>query len=292
MEFIKRFKSEYCDALQTSEEEKNIIENEYLIKLIFSLVSENKYLQEELKFTKLMETQNQRSILVEKELNELKSRFITAASHEFRTPLGQILTSVSLLEHYNEDINSEKRSKLIKVISNSIWRLNSILNDFLSLENFDKNEVIPVPRKVSLENSIRDFISDLVDLGVDKNRLSIKAPKGFEFFVDENLFGTILKNIVINALNYSSPDDRVFINAKITETNLYIIVKDQGVGISHDDQVNIFVPLFRGQNVLDLPGTGVGLTIAKKCIDLISGNIKFTSKLNVGSTFTICLPLE
>lgn len=292
MEFIKRLKSEYCDALQTSEEEKNIIENEYLIKLIFSLVSENKYLQEELKFTKLMETQNQRSILVEKELNELKSRFITAASHEFRTPLGQILTSVSLLEHYNEDINSEKRSKLIKVISNSIWRLNSILNDFLSLENFDKNEVIPVPRKVSLENSIRDFISDLVDLGVDKNRLSIKAPKGFEFFVDENLFGTILKNIVINALNYSSPDDRVFINAKITETNLYIIVKDQGVGISHDDQVNIFVPLFRGQNVLDLPGTGVGLTIAKKCIDLISGNIKFTSKLNVGSTFTICLPLE
>lgn len=233
-----------------------------------------------------------RALETEKELNELKSRFITTASHEFRTPLGTILSSASLIAKYDETEQQDKRIKHIARISSAVHNLTHILNDFLSLSKLEEGVIRNQPEELHLI----DFIADIVDemnatlkerqqITFHHNGLESKAA------LDKQLLKNVLINLLSNAIKYSPPDKPILLSTFCSKEKVIITVKDEGIGIPTDDQPLLFERFFRARNASAFQGTGLGLNIVKKYIELMSGAINFSSEENKGTTFIIELPL-
>lgn len=232
-----------------------------------------------------------RALETEKELNELKSRFITTASHEFRTPLGTILSSVSLISKYEEKHEQDKRLKHISRISSAVHNLTHILNDFLSISKLEEGVVRNIPEDLILI----DFISDIVDemnsmlkegqqIKLSHNGLESKA------FIDRQLLKNILINLLSNSIKYSPPDKHILLSTFCSKDKVIITVKDEGIGIPAEDQALLFERFFRARNSSAFQGTGLGLNIVKKYVELMQGAINFSSEENKGTTFIIELP--
>lgn len=227
----------------------------------------------------------------EKELNELKSRFVTTASHEFRTPLTTVLTSIYLLEQYHGDKFEEEKKKHFERIKSSIQILKEILNDFLSLEKLEQKKVNVKEESFNLEEEINTILKGID--GVLKSNQKLKyVHVGTKVVTqDKNIVRNILLNLVSNASKFSPDGKEIEITTDVGDKKITLSVKDAGIGIPPEEQKNIFEKFYRAKNAGTIQGTGLGLNIVKRYAELLGGTIHFTSKMNEGSTFTVEIPV-
>ena len=227
----------------------------------------------------------------EKDLNELKSRFVNMASHEFRTPLTSILSSVSLIEKYPSTEEQEKRLKHIDRIKSSVKNMNEILNDFLSLGKLEEGKVQSKPEWMELQSLLAETVETMQHLLKAGQNISLNAPsQEVKLFSDKNLLRNILINLLSNAIKYSDEGSIIELNAVETENEITLEVRDHGIGIPEEDKVHLFERFFRANNSTNIQGTGLGLNIVKKYAELLNGSVTFSSKENEGSSFGIRLP--
>lgn len=242
--------------------------------------------------TELEKTKNElnQALDKEKELNELKSRFVSMASHEFRTPLATIMSSLSLVKAYGEQNDSVKQSRHIQKIKSSIGNLTDILNDFLSVSKLEEGKVEHVQEQFEIQRYIKDVISEMELFCKAGQKISYHHTGGEMVLLDKKLIKHILYNLLSNAVKFSSENKKITISTERTETEFKISVEDQGIGISQKDQKHLFQRFFRGKNASNIQGTGLGLNIIENYIELMNGTINFTSVENEGTTFNLSFP--
>lgn len=242
---------------------------------------------------KRIEEELQKTVEKEKELNALKSRFVSMASHEFRTPLGTILSSVSLVERYTGKEQEEKRVKHINRIKSSVSNLTNILNDFLSLDRLETGKISLNYSKVYPTELFEHVIEEMQSIANTGQTIKLEA-SGLdkEIVTDRQLIRNILINLLSNAIKYSPENGVVEVKVALSKDKLNIKVKDYGMGIPKADQKHLFERFFRANNAANIQGTGLGLNIVKKYTDLLEGKISFTSTEGEGTTFSLSLPIE
>jgi len=228
----------------------------------------------------------------EKDLNEMKSRFVSIASHEFRTPLATVLSSVSLVERYNGNEQEVDRKKHIERIKLSVRNLTEILTDFLSLDKVEQGKVEVSKEIFQIEEFCKEMLRDLK--AVLKKGQVIK----YKHLGDENVWGDkkilrmIILNLISNASKYSPEGQEIKFNVTIRKNTISIIVEDNGIGIPIGEQKNIFTTFYRAKNVSNIQGTGLGLNIVKRYVELLGGKISFTSIPDKDTIFTVELPMS
>ena len=242
--------------------------------------------------TELEKTKNElnQALDKEKELNELKSRFVSMASHEFRTPLATIMSSLSLVKAYGEQNDSVKQSRHIQKIKSSIGNLTDILNDFLSVSKLEEGKVEHIQEQFEIQRYIKEVISEMELFCKTGQKISYHHTGGEMVLLDKKLIKHILYNLLSNAVKFSSENKKITISTERTETEFKISVEDQGIGISQKDQKHLFQRFFRGKNASNIQGTGLGLNIIENYIELMNGTINFTSVENEGTTFNLSFP--
>jgi len=242
--------------------------------------------------TELEKTKNElnQALDKEKELNELKSRFVSMASHEFRTPLATIMSSLSLVKAYGEQNDSVKQSRHIQKIKSSIGNLTDILNDFLSVSKLEEGKVEHVQEQFEIQRYIKEVISEMELFCKAGQKISYNHIGGEMVLLDKKLIKHILYNLLSNAVKFSAENKKITISTERTETEFKISVEDQGIGISQKDQKHLFQRFFRAKNASNIQGTGLGLNIIENYIELMNGTINFTSVENEGTTFNLSFP--
>ena len=227
----------------------------------------------------------------EKELNELKSRFVSMASHEFRTPLSTILSSVSLIDKYPKTEQQENRKKHVTRIKSSVHNLIGILNDFLSLDKLEEGKTVLNTSKFELASFCASIVEEIQPLTKVGQKIILKQElKETNIVTDQHLLRNILNNLLSNAIKYSPENKEIFIRIKDDPNNFLIEIEDFGIGIPDKDKSHMFERFFRAKNAVNLQGTGLGLNIVKKYIELTGGKITFSSEENVGTIFKIIFP--
>jgi len=250
-------------------------------------------LEKEMEHRKKYETQILKTLEREKELNELKSRFVSMASHEFRTPLSGILTSASLLARYNQVGDEHKRERHIQIIKKSVKNLTNILNDFLSLDKLEQGKITSHASSFTLSKFMQTLVEDFRDLSENAQRIVLVPSKvDATLFQDKEMLQNVMNNLISNAIKYSPEKSLITIRTSLENKAVTIEIEDQGIGIPQEDQKHLFERFFRANNVTTVQGTGLGLNIVKRYLDLMGGCISFISKENQGTTFKITLPLE
>lgn len=227
----------------------------------------------------------------EKQLSEIKSRFVSMASHEFRTPLSTVLSSASLLSKYTTTEEQEKRNRHVDKIKNSVKHLNDILEDFLSLGKLDEGKV----ETRCDEFDIEDFLTDTID----EMKGLLKKDQQFEYkhegikliYSDKKLLKNIIINLAGNAMKFSDEGKLIDIKSKAADGKMDIFIRDEGIGISTEDKEHLFSSFYRGKNALNIQGTGLGLHIVKRYLDLLGGDITLDSMIGEGSTFCVTIPI-
>ncbi|MGJ1213171.1 PAS domain-containing sensor histidine kinase [Sphingobacterium multivorum] len=230
-----------------------------------------------------------KSLEKEIELNQLKSRFVSMASHEFRTPLSSVQLSASLIEKYSE--RPDDKANIIKhtnKIKSAVQLLTSILNDFLSLEKLEAGIVVMNKQYINLVE-LAEEITEEMQLICKKNQHIVYQHTGEigHFTLDPNLLKNALVNLISNAIKYSGEDTLIEFTTCIDDEGCLISVKDNGIGIPEEDQVHLFEPFFRAHNTGNIPGTGLGLNIVKRYIELMEGQMEFESEVHKGTSFRV-----
>ncbi|HEX4877011.1 MAG TPA: PAS domain-containing sensor histidine kinase [Chitinophagaceae bacterium] len=243
---------------------------------------------------KLEQSQQELSEALDKErqLNEIKSRFVSMASHEFRTPLSTVLSSASLLSKYKTGEEQEKRDKHIQRIKNSVNHLNDILEDFLSLGKLNEGKVDKITEEVCLKDVIIDTLDEMKAILKKEQYFELHCESDCNACTDKKLFRNVLINLLSNASKFSDEGKKITISSKIAANNVVVSVTDEGIGISDEDQQHLFSSFFRGANATNIQGTGLGLHIVKSYIDLLGGEVFLKSKLNAGTTITFVIPVN
>jgi signal transduction histidine kinase len=242
-----------------------------------------------------------KALIQEKELNGLKTRFITTASHEFRTPLGIISSSTGLLEDYDHKLDRPKKLKHWQRIQSAVKHMTTLLEDILLIYQTDAGKLECKRSEFDLIAFCRELIEELEISSKAEGRFNltmthidpdILLTDGLSVCLDSKLVRQILTNLLSNAIKYTLGDDRVQFDIICTQETVTFEIADRGIGISAEDRVRLFDSFHRGTNVNNIPGTGLGLSIVKRCVDLHSGTIDLTSEVDVGTTFIITLPLN
>ena len=228
----------------------------------------------------------------ERELSEIKSRFVSMASHEFRTPLSTVLSSASLLSKYTTTEDQEKRNRHIDKIKNSVKHLNDILEDFLSLGKLDEGKVEAQLVQFDLQDCINDTIDEMKGVLKADQHILFSHEGDTTVYTDKKLLKNIIINLLSNAIKFSDESSAINLSSKVDGNLAEITVTDKGVGISEEDQDHLFTSFFRGKNVTNIQGTGLGLHIVKRYIDLLHGTVNLQSQLNRGTTVTFVIPIN
>lgn len=224
----------------------------------------------------------------ERELSDLKSRFVSMASHEFRTPLSTILSSVSLIAKYTQTDEQEKRDKHIMRIRSSVNNLTDILNEFLSLGKIEEGKIQQHISEFNLKDQFQVIINELQPILKNGQEINYNHNGGVHAKLDLSLLRNILINLISNAIKFSSDGAAIWTESEINDSGELIVkVKDQGLGIPDEDRKHLFERFFRGKNVTNIQGTGLGLHIVSKYVELMGGRIEVDSALNKGTTFTL-----
>lgn len=233
------------------------------------------------------------SLEKEKELGQLKSRFVSMASHEFRTPLSAIQLSASLIDKYAEQFGSANINKHVSRIKNAVSNLTTILNDFLSLEKLEAGKVEPAFQHFDLVK-LSEEITEEMQMVAKQNQNIIYQHTGTSSIVklDPNLIKNCVLNLIANSIKYSGENTFIEFNTEINENTCIVTVKDNGIGIPETDQKHMFEAFFRAHNTGNIPGTGLGLNIVARYADLMHGKVDFTSKVNQGAIFTISFKIQ
>ena len=242
-----------------------------------------------------------KALIQEKELSSLKTRFITTASHEFRTPLGIISSSTGLLEDYDHKLDRPKKLKHWQRIQSAVKHMTTLLEDILLIYQTDAGkleckrssfDLIAFCHELVEELEISSKAESRFDLTINHIDPTISLAEGFTVCMDSKLLRQILTNLLSNAIKYTIGDAQVQFDITFDLNNVIFKIADRGIGISAEDRVRLFDSFHRGNNVNNIPGTGLGLSIVKRCVDLHDGTIDLTSEVDVGTTFIVNLPLK
>jgi PAS domain S-box-containing protein len=291
VDITERKKIEEDIRMQQSELEKMAVSMRKLNSELERKVEERTLILKEA-LQKLEESQKELSEALDKEkqLNEIKSRFVSMASHEFRTPLSTVLSSASLLSRYTGADEQDKRERHIQKIKGSVKHLNDILEDFLSLGKLDEGKVNAQPAEFNFQDFLEDVIDEMKGLTKKGQQIELKSDCSASFFSDKKLLKNVLINLLSNAIKFSPEDSRIGVNCTVSDDRALIEVSDRGIGISEEDMEHLFSSFYRAKNAVNIQGTGMGLHIVKRYLDLLGGSIDVKSELNKGTTFYIALP--
>ncbi len=225
----------------------------------------------------------------EKELNEMKSRFVSMASHEFRTPLSAVLSSISLIEQYSKEEHKEKRQRHIERIKSSVKNLTEILDDFLSLDRLEQGKVTTTKEEFDIKELLNDIAEDIHSMLKPGQEIKLSSNGNKTIIQDKKILRNILFNLLSNAIKYSPEEKEILVSAENNNDKLEITVKDSGIGIPESEQKYLFTKFFRAGNAGNYQGTGLGLNIVKRYVELLNGKITFVSRVDEGTTFTVTL---
>ncbi len=274
------------------------------VQLITTIeIALNKYQQEEVM---------REALEKEKEMREMKSKFISMVSHEVSNPLSTILMSTELLAHYSQRLNEAKKTEYINHIQNAVKHMNELMSDVMVLGKVEVGQVSFAPMPLDIENFCQDLIAEIQLSASDQHKIiftmqggctnredaslvqssQLLATKTQLPCLDEKLLRQILTNLLLNAIKYSPQGGIVRLEVFCLQEEAIFRIQDEGIGIPESDQENLFNSFHRGSNVGKLPGHGLGLSIVKQYIELHGGQITFASEVGVGTTFIVNLPFS
>ncbi|WP_198161120.1 PAS domain S-box protein [Anabaena sp. CA = ATCC 33047] len=245
-------------------------------------ITERKQLEEEIKV----------ALEKEKELSELKSRFVAMTSHEFRTPLSTILSSSELLEHYRHRWTEEKQQTHLHRIQAAVKRMTEMLNDVLVIGKAEAGKLEFTPRQLDLVDYCRHVVEEIPGNLIHERVNFVSDRQSFICYMDDKLLSHILSNLLSNAIKYSSANSQIKFYLNCSHEQVIFKIQDSGIGIPPEDLPHLFETFHRAKNVGNIVGTGLGLAIVKKCVDIYQGEIFVKSTLGVGTVFTVHLPLK
>ncbi|MVM35691.1 PAS domain-containing protein [Spirosoma sp. HMF4905] len=241
----------------------------------------------------LTRQQTEQLLLQERELNELKSNFVTLASHEFRTPMGTILSSASLIGRYDGPDDGGKRERHVQRIKSEVHGLTGLLNDFLSLSQLEASTLHGRPQPMNIVTFCQDIIDDMKALIKPRQRIVYTHRSGEPLIsLDGQMLKNILINLLVNASKYSADGKEIELTTAVEEQQIRLTVRDEGIGIPDADKDKLFINFFRARNVNHVSGPGLGLYVVKRYVDLMGGTVTFTSQIDSGTVFTVRLPLS
>ncbi|MFD0932600.1 ATP-binding protein [Psychroflexus salinarum] len=280
------------EELNKDLEQKIEQRTEELKLTIGKLQNLNSKLGSEVQKRKEAESKTKKALQKEIELNELKTKFLSLVSHEFKTPLSGILTSSTLAKKYTESEQQDKREKHLNTIKNKVHYLTGILNDFLSIERLESGKVTYKFEEFSLITLVNEVIYNAnVTLKDGQEILYPQNLQDISLKQDKHVLELVLSNLLSNAIKYSSEDTTIHFDVETSKDNLIKFrIKDEGMGIPKKDQKHIFERYFRAENALNNQGTGIGLNIAKVHLENLKGSICFESEEGNGTTFYIEIP--
>lgn len=282
---IRKEAEQKIKNLNTDLEQKIEIRTDELNKTVGSL-------KEEIKKRNKAESKLKKALKKEIELNELKTKFLSLVSHEFKTPLSGILNAAILIGKYSKTEMQPNREKHLATIKNKVDYLNRILTEFLSIERLDSGKVNYKFSNFKLSKVVNEVIYNANLLLKEGQRINYPINiDAIDLYHDEKILEIMMSNLLHNAIKYSSENSAIDIEIKIKDNWLILKIKDEGIGIPVEEQNHIFERYFRAENVLTLQGTGIGLNIVKGHVDKFGGDISFISAKNLGTTFTVKLPL-
>jgi len=280
----------FIHDLSKEKEAEEFLKN-YTIELEKLVENRTKSLKKMLHELEVAKEEANASLEKEKELNRMKSRFVSMASHEFRTPLSSMQLSVILIEKYLQVSDSEQIVKHLHKIKNAIGGLNSILNDFLSLEKLEAGIVQP---NYCLFDVIKfsEELTEEMQLITKEDQIIIYQHTGSESEInlDQSLLKNCLMNLMSNAIKYSGEHTLIEFSTEIKENQYLFSVKDNGIGIPEEDHSALFQPFFRAHNTGNIPGTGLGLNTVQRYVNLMDGRIDFESTFGKGTEFILTFP--
>ena len=249
-------------------------------------------LKEEIEKRVKAESKLKKALKKEKELNELKTKFLSLVSHEFKTPLSGILNASVLIGKYTKSEMQAKRNKHLLTIKNKVYYLNGILNDFLSIERLESGKVKYKLTNFKLSKVVNEVVYNANMLLKSGQRINYPLNiDDFNIYQDEKIIELVFSNLLNNAIKYSPENTTIDFKIKFKSNEFIFEIKDEGIGIPFEDQKHIFERYFRAENALTNEGTGIGLNIVKGHLESLGGAIEFISVKDRGTTFTVKLPL-
>jgi len=237
------------------------------------------------------EKELQKSLEKERDLSELKSRFVSMASHEFRTPLSTVQSSAALIKMYNKEEHQKQREKHVDKIRAAVIHLTGILNDFLSISKLDEGKVGPLFVEIDPKVICMEVMDEMEGMLKEEQNFQFTSQfEGEKFYTDRSILRNILFNLFSNAIKYSNEGDTIECHLRQVNDHMEIMIRDFGIGIPIAEQKYMFDRFFRASNVESIQGTGLGLNIVYHYLQVIHGSIRFESKRGEGSTFFITIP--
>ena len=250
-------------------------------------------LEKEVVERKKAEEEARKALGRERELNDLKSKFVSIASHEFRTPLSTVLSSAALIDQYNDKADKDKVKKHVHRIKSSVNHLTSILNDFLSLGKLEEGKIEVLNEPIIIGEFLKDVEEQMRSSLKPAQSIKIECGEDLEKIgSDARILRNILFNLISNASKYSGEGQVISIDCRLERDGILFMIRDQGIGIPKEDHKHMFDRFFRASNAGNIQGTGLGLNIVKRYVDLLGGTISFSSQTGKGSTFSVWIPSE
>jgi len=264
-----------------------------LKKLLAALDISNKSLTDSVTAIEISRDQVSQSLEKEKQLNMMKSRFVSMASHEFKTPLTAIQLSAELIGRIALELDHPIVKKYTETIKNAAKNLTNILNDFLSLELLETGRINPILSEFDLVKFAAEVADDMQSLTKKEQQISYRHyGRGRLVTLNPSLLKNCIINLISNAIKYSGPKSLIEFCTRITSSYLTIIISDNGIGIPKEDQKHLFEAFFRAHNTGNIPGTGLGLNIVTRYTSLMNGKVRCKSQVGEGTTFTITFPVK
>jgi signal transduction histidine kinase len=251
------------------------------------VITRTKELEETLKALEESKSELEIALNKEKELSDLKTRFVSMASHEFRTPLSTILSSASLVAKYKQSEEQDKRDKHIQRIRSAVNNLTDILNEFLSIGRIEEGKVQANFSSFNVKEHIQLVCNEMTTILKKGQRFSYIHTGDPKVYLDLSLLRNVMINLLSNAIKFSPENAVINVSSQVDEKTIIIAVSDNGLGIPEDDKKHLFERFFRANNVTNIQGTGLGLHIVSKYVELMHGTIEVDSELEKGTTFTI-----